>query len=103
MHINRIGFFILLVISVTVVLSGCGIVYSTPSHNLQDIQKAEFARIKKTGQSCQYWILEIPWPFQRYSIKEAADSAWINKVEFVEYDVVDFLLFKKACVVVYGQ
>lgn len=85
-------------------LSGCSI-SRTPLVNTTDIRNVDFSKVDqmKKGSDCSTTFLFILGPFGEQKITKAAKDAKISKVEVVDYDVTNYILFQRMCVEVYGN
>jgi hypothetical protein len=94
---------VLIFLLIVALFSVCGCVtVMSPAVNNADIEKVDFSKSMKIGQSCQNWYLFFG-PFGDASIVEAAKNAGIKKVDVVDYKVAWYVLFSQRCAVVYGQ
>ena len=81
-----------------------GVGCTTFHHNVTnkiDATDVNFTEIKK-GEDCKYFALGI-LPLSENNIDEAAKKANIKKLKYVEYSTGYYVLYSKACVVVYGE
>ena len=84
--------------------TGCTYKSSVPSIQTMDLTQVDFSQSStwKKAESCRSNFLIFPTGLDK-SIKDAAVSAGINKVEYTEYEYTNFLLGQKDCVTVYGK
>lgn len=83
-------------------LAGCAVTVSPPVAITTDFKDIDFSKPLKVGEDCM--TPGFFGPTGNASIYNAAKSAGITKVKFVDYKRVYFLFgHPSECVVVYGE
>lgn len=92
---------VMLALAVFVLLSvGCAF----PNHNVFnhiDATDVNFQKMKM-GKSCKYFALGVI-PVTNRTLAKAAQNGKITKTKYIEYSFSHYVVFSKACVVVYGE
>lgn len=84
------------------VVSGCSLAIS-PAVNSVQLSEVDLSKATKEGQNCAYYVLGFIGPFGDMSIKRAADTGGITKVDLIDYESGWYLLYSNKCVKVYGH
>lgn len=95
---------IIILLPIILLISSCGVRH-TPSVNTTDITKIDFTKdLTKSEKNCAYnfWNL-MPIVGSSYSAIEVAKEAGFRKVLAVDHQYDNFLLFRRSCIVVYGN
>jgi len=76
----------------------------TPLVNYADITKVDFSNASsfKEGSDCATTILWFG-PFGSQNVIKAAKDGNISKVEVVDYELNNYILFGRGCVIAYGK
>ncbi len=84
-------------------VAGCSLAV-TPVSNTVDLSQVDFTNAAsfKESKACASYLFGFKLEGNP-SVMEAVKSGGIKKVKSVDYQVMDFVVFRKACVVVYGQ
>jgi hypothetical protein len=84
-------------------LSGC-IGTITPAANNVPINPVEIEKSTRVGESCSQFIFGMgPIGNSSMTIREVLDHRKITKVDLIEYEIHNYLIFQKLCLVVYGR
>ena len=88
-------------LATAVFMSGCvGMV--SPAANNVPINPVEIAKSTRIGDSCAQFILGMG-PIGNMSIKDVLAQHKVSKVDLIEYEINNYVLVQKVCVIVYGH
>lgn len=95
-------YFKLLLFLISFSISSCTTIITNVS-NTSNVNEVEIKKINsyKKGETCALLILSLG-PFGNSSVIETAIQANIDKIVFVDTKTINYFVYRKNCLVVYG-